>query len=68
MSKEVNQVIREARKQGLAVEQTRRHYRVFHPDNPARFVILPATPSDGRSLKNAIAAMRRELGFVWKGR
>lgn len=67
MQKELRQLLREARRQGWRVERTKKgHYKLWPPDGgPPE--ILPGTPSDWRSLKNAIARLRRR-GFRWEGR
>jgi len=60
---EVKKVVRAARKQGFTVEQLpSRHWRISRGE---KSVTLASTPSDHRSTKNAIAQLRRELGFQY---
>jgi predicted RNA binding protein YcfA (HicA-like mRNA interferase family) len=63
-TKEVKALVRHLRRQGFTVSLTKRsgHYKVRHPESPG-MVILPSTPSDARSLRNAVAQLRR-IGFV----
>lgn len=73
------QVLEEAEEQGLLVERPgerrnkdgsrkkSRHTRITHRVT-GDFVTVANTPSDRRSSLNAIAEMRRRLGFVWNGR
>jgi hypothetical protein len=56
----VREFLRRARAAGWTVEQTRRHYRLRHPE-AARPIIMPSTPSCHRALANAAADMRRAL-------
>lgn len=74
-----DQVLDEATAQGLVVERPgdrrngdgskkkSKHIRITHPTT-GDFVIVANTPSDYRAILNNISWMRRELGFVWKGR
>lgn len=39
------------------------HVRVSHPGVPGFWEVVPSTPSDSRSLKNSIAAIRRGSGI-----
>lgn len=68
MHKDTRALVKAARKQGFAVDETRRHLKFYHPNNPQNVVWVPSTPSDHRSVKNSIALLRAKLGFVWKGR
>ena len=64
LSKELRQ---EAQRQGWRVNVTGSgHYRLLSPDGQT-IVILQATPTDYRGMRNTISAMRRG-GFRWQGR
>jgi hypothetical protein len=64
--REMNKVIREARKQGMtAVKVQNGHWQVTAADGK-RSIQVASTPV-GRGLLNIIARMRRELDFVWRG-
>jgi hypothetical protein len=66
MADEVRELLDAAEKQGWRVELTKKgHWRCYAPDG-INIVIVSGTPSDRRSLRNAIAQMRR-YGFQWKG-
>lgn len=66
MNREIRAVAAELQRQGWRVERTRRgHLRAVPPQG--QMVILPSTPSDRRSLYNAIARLRAQ-GSIWKGR
>jgi len=67
MTNEVKELLDAAEKQGWRVERTKKgHWRCYAPDGDT-IVIVPGTPSDRRSLRNAVAEMRRG-GFQWEGR
>lgn len=66
MTKEVRQLLKELRKQGFTIEESGRHFKAFPPGG-GPMTVIPRTPSDPRSLKNAIALLRKR-GFLWKGR
>ena len=69
MNKEIRAIIEEAERQGWRSRpMANGHTRLYGPDGRTQ-ITLPGTPSDYRSLKNAIADMRR-VGFQWppKGR
>jgi len=63
----MTELLRQLDAQGFTWRPTKRqHIMVYAPDG--RLVTtLPSTPSDYRSMKNAIAVLRR-AGFEWKGR
>jgi hypothetical protein len=65
------QVLDAAERQGITISSTasRRggHLRATR-EGFETIVHLPCTPSDYRGMQNAIADMRRWLGFEWKGR
>lgn len=66
-SRDIEQLVREARRQGWRIERTAgRRYMMWSPkgDGP---VFASSTPSDPNALKNIVRALRR-LGFIWKGR
>lgn len=69
MHKDLRQVLQAAKKQGLKVESTPGgHVKVYRAEEPTKVVIVAATTSKPRSIKNYIALLRRDLGFEWKGR
>ena len=61
MNKDVRQLMRAARRQGLRVAHRGAHVRVTNPAT-GDFVTVPKTPSDRRWRKNSIADLRR-IGF-----
>jgi hypothetical protein len=64
---DINKLLRELARQGFTYRGTGSgHYLVWGPDGKV-VTTLPASPSDWRSLKNAIAVLRR-AGFTWKGK
>ncbi len=66
MADEIKELLDAAKEKGWRVEQTKKgHWRCYAPDGE-NIVTLPGTPSDRRSIRNAIAQMRR-YGFHWKG-
>lgn len=62
MNKDVRHLLKALRKQGFEVVETTRHYEIRL--NGARITTVARTPSDHRSLRNAIAPCKR-AGFVW---
>jgi predicted RNA binding protein YcfA (HicA-like mRNA interferase family) len=63
MASDLTHLKRRLVKAGYTITPTRnRHLAVQHPDKPGT-VILPLTPSDHRSLKNATAQLRRTFGY-----
>lgn len=66
MADDTEELLREARAQGWRVERTKRgHWQCYAPDGET-IVVISGTTGDRRSLKQAIAEMRR-AGFIWKG-
>jgi hypothetical protein len=64
---ELKEIIREAQKQRWKAKRTKKgHWMLLAPDGLNK-VLVSGTPSDRRSLTNAITDMRR-YGFRWKGR
>lgn len=65
MDKDWKKVVREAARQGWTIEFGRRGQLKLIPPDPAKqIVVLHGSLSDHRSIKNAIAVMRRQ-GFAW---
>lgn len=64
MNKELRPVVKALEDQGFTVVQsTRNHYKVYNAKG--RLVgTLASTPSDVRSMRNAIAYLRK-AGFEW---
>ncbi|OEV11952.1 hypothetical protein [Streptomyces nanshensis] len=59
--KEVRDLIRKLERQGFTVKLAKSgHYKIYKGSQ--LLGTLPATPSDARSLKNAVAALKR-AGF-----
>lgn len=64
---QLSEILAQLDAQGFTWRRTSKgHVMVYAPDGRS-VATLPGTPSDYRSLKNAIAALRR-AGFEWKGR
>ena len=67
LKKELREILREARRQGWRVEQTRSgHYMLYAPKGRG-IVTAAGTPSSAASIRNTLAKMR-SYGFRWKGR
>ncbi len=64
--KEIAQILGELDRQGFEVKMGGSGHWKVYADNRL-ITTLPATPSDHRSLRNAIAILRR-AGFVWPPR
>jgi hypothetical protein len=63
-AKEARDLVEEAVRQGWRLrDMPGKHYFLFASDGVGK-VAIPRTPSDARSLRNAIQEMRRH-GFVW---
>lgn len=63
----LTELLKELEAQGFTYRRsTKGHYLIANPSGRV-VTTLAATPSDARSSKNAIAALRR-AGFQWKGR
>ena len=63
MDKEMRKMAKALEQQGFDVKVTKRGHISVSKDG--RFVVVFAgTPSDWRSMRNALAAMKR-AGFVW---
>jgi len=61
MHKDVRQLVRRLRKQDFNVEHTENgHLRVSAAGGP--YIVIPSTPSDWRSMKNATVRLRR-IGY-----
>jgi hypothetical protein len=66
-SKEVRELVDEARRQQARCELTAKgHWMCLAPDGVGA-VVISGTPGDKRALKNAISRMKRH-GFVWPRR
>lgn len=62
--KDIAVVLNALRAQGYEVKMGGSgHWKVYDPDGRL-ITTLPATPSDGRGIRNAIAVLRR-AGFIW---
>lgn len=63
-----DQVLAEAENQGLIVDRTsKKHHIKVTRSGYKPMVWLASTSSEYRGMKNAIALLRRELDFEWKG-
>lgn len=49
------------RKAGCAVDKSRRHLRITHPD-VEKYAVVPSSMGKGRSFQNSLALLRR-MGF-----
>lgn len=62
--KEVAKILGELDRQGFTAKMGGSgHWKIYNPQGRL-ITVLPATPSDHRGLRNAIAVLRR-AGFVW---
>lgn len=59
MTKDVRELVRKLEQQGWRIDTTGRHVKCYPPDRSRQMVVLPSTPSDHRSLRNAVAMLRR---------
>jgi len=57
MNPEVRALLKELRKSGAVIDSRHRHHKVFVKGRCVG--VIPKTPSDHRSIKNNIAALRR---------
>lgn len=64
MNKELKKLIKELEAQGFTVEVGRKNPHPIVRKDGRRVATLASTPSDSRSWKNGIAALRR-AGFRW---
>lgn len=65
MDLEWKRLVKEAAKQGWAVERGRKgQLKLIPPDPTRQIVVIHGTPSDHRAFKNAVALMRRQ-GLDW---
>lgn len=62
MKKEIKVLIKDLTRQGFEVRLTRRGHHMVSKDGGA-ITTFPGTPSDWRSLRNSLAALRR-AGFI----
>ena len=61
--KDISCLLDRASEQGFLVEQRKGgHIRIIPPDKAMSMIMLPATPGDSRSVKNARGLLRRR-GF-----
>jgi hypothetical protein len=63
----LTELLRELEAQGFTWRTTKRNHILIYAPQGHVVTTLPSTPSDHRSMKNAIAGLRR-AGFEWKGR
>lgn len=64
MRKEVREIVEEAVRQGWRVRMLKNSHPLLLAPDGKTMVVLPSTPSDRRSLDNAVARMRRAR-FKW---
>ena len=63
--KDTKRILEALEEQGWRVEETKkRHYMAYPPDKAQGPVSLGSTPSDWRSLRNALSLLKRR-GFRW---
>jgi hypothetical protein len=64
MASRESALLRDLRRNGVTLTQARSgHFKVTHSDAPGVLVVLAASPSDHRSVKNALAQLRRSFGY-----
>lgn len=63
MATELSKIRKALIEQGWRLDDSGKHLKAFAPDGRT-IVVFPRTPSDHRSLTNAIAIARR-AGFIW---
>jgi hypothetical protein len=63
-AKDIAGIIRELERQSFTVTRTAKNHWIVRSADGRRVATLPSTPSDRRSLLNALAALRR-AGFQW---
>lgn len=64
MSKEMRQLVKKLKKQGIMVVKGKGgHLVAYRANKPKQRVIMAATPSDWRSIKNTEAQLKRDLGY-----
>lgn len=63
-AKGITEIVRELERQGFTVTRTRKSHWIVRAASGQVVATLPSTPSDSRSLRNAIARLRR-AGFLW---
>lgn len=57
-NREIEQIVKKLQGQGWRIVEGK-HYKCFPPDKAMPMVVIPKTPSDHRSIRNAIAQLRR---------
>jgi hypothetical protein len=67
MKADWKKIVREAERQGWAVEPATKGLKLVPPDRTKQIVYVHGTPSDQRAIKNKLAEMRRQ-GFQWPPR
>lgn len=64
-NKDTQEILEELDEQGWRVEKTKKgHYMAYPPDKSQGPVNLGGTPSDRRSLNNALSLLKQR-GFRW---
>jgi hypothetical protein len=61
---DIEQIIKAAKAQGWRVDYTTKNHPRFWPPDGSAPETFSGTPSDQRSIRNHLAALRRH-GFVW---
>ena len=64
-SKDTEKVLKALKEQGWRIERTKKnHYMAYPPDKSKGPVDLGGTPSDHRSIRNALSLLKQR-GFRW---
>jgi hypothetical protein len=63
MTRDVKQLVKRARRMGLAFVLGGRHGRIYHPANPGHFVTISTTPSTSNAVHHMRADIRRCFGI-----
>lgn len=64
-NKDTNKILKALKEQGWRVERTKKnHYMAYPPDKRLGPVDLGSTPSDRRSMLNALSLLKKR-GFRW---
>ncbi|MER7063985.1 hypothetical protein [Streptomyces albidoflavus] len=65
--RDITEIVKELERQGFEVKMGGSgHWKVYDADGHL-IATLPATPSDGRGVRNVLAVLRR-AGFTWPPR
>lgn len=57
--KDIHQLFKRLRAQGFTITPTKSGHHMIRDAAGATVTVMPSTPSEGRGLKNAVAALKR---------